>query len=137
MGDYKVECKMVERYQTVVGDRRGHMVVCDLPPEKGGYDQATSAVELAAMALADCIVTIYLVKAMGAKVKIEKCEMKGTASMPEGAPTITAFKGQMTVVSPAEKDVLDGLLEETLKVCPVGLIFKQAGVSVEVKLRKK
>ncbi|MHA1339293.1 MAG: OsmC family protein [Promethearchaeota archaeon] len=137
MGDFKIETKLVERYQTVVGDGRGHMIVCDLPPEKGGYDQATSAVELAAMALADCILTIFLVKAMGAKVTIDKANLKGKASMPEGAPTITSFEGRLVVTSPADEETLQKLLDETLLMCPVGILFKKAGCAVNIKLRKK
>lgn len=137
MGEFKVECKLVERYQTVVGDGRGHMIACDLPPVKGGYDQGTSAVELAVLALADCILTIFAVKAMGAKVAIEKAYIKGKADMPEGAPTIKSFSGRLTVTSPADEATLQKLLDETLSMCPVGVLFREANCAINMTLRKK
>lgn len=135
MADIKVECKLIERYQTVVGDTRGHMIVCDLPPEKGGYDQATSAIELAAMALGDCIVTIFALKAMGARIRLEDVKLTATAFRPEGAPTITAVKGRMVVISSASEEDIKRAFDETLATCPVGILFKEAGCPIEISLK--
>lgn len=126
MGEFKAEASLIQRYQTMVTDTRGHGMVCDLPPVKGGYDQGTSAVELMVMALADCIITIYAVKAMGEKVELKHLSIKMKAEMPDGAPTITAFEAKVTVRSPAGEEVCQKLLDATLAACPVGVLCSKA-----------
>ncbi|MBN2157686.1 MAG: OsmC family protein [Candidatus Lokiarchaeota archaeon] len=136
MGEFKTEATLVKRYQTVVTDTRGHGMVCDLPPEKGGYDQGTSAVELMVMALADCIITIYAVKAMGEKIDLKHLSIKMKANMPDGAPTIESFSATVTVKSPASEEACQKLLDETLKACPVGVLCSKA-CTMDIQLRYK
>jgi len=136
MGEFKAEATLIKRYQTFVTDTRGHGMVCDLPPAKGGYDQGTSAVELMVMALPDCIITIYAVKAMGEKVDIKHLSIKMKANMPEGKPTITDFTATVTVKSPAGEETCRKLLDATLAACPVGVLCSKA-CDVDVKLRFK
>ncbi len=126
MGEFKAEAILIKRYQTMVTDTRGHGIVCDLPPAKGGYDQGTSAVELLVMSLIDCILTIYSVKAMAAKVDLKHLSGKIKANMPEGSLTITDFSASVTVKSPAGEEACQKLLDETLKVCPVGVLCEKA-----------
>ena len=126
MGEFKAEATLIKRYQTMATDTRGHGMILDLPPVKGGYDQGTSAVELMVMALADCIITIYALKAMGEKVELKHLSIKMKAEMPEGAPTITAFEAKVTVRSPAGEETCKKLLDATLAGCPVGVLCSKA-----------
>ncbi len=136
MGEFKAEAQLIKRYQTFVTDTRGHGMVCDLPPAKGGYDQGTSAVELMVMALADCIITIYALKAMGEKVELKHLSIKMKASMPANEPTITAFEAKVTVRSPAGEAKCQELLDATLAGCPVGVLCSKA-CDMNVTLRFK
>lgn len=136
MGEFKAEAILIKRYQTMVTDTRGHGLVCDLPPAKGGYDQGTSAVELMVMALADCIITIYAVKAMGEKIDLKHLSIKMKANMPEGQPTITDFSASVTVKSPAGEEACQKLLDATLAACPVGVLCSKA-CEVDVNLNFK
>ena len=136
MGEFKAEAQLIKRYQTMATDTRGHGMVLDLPPAKGGYDQGTSAVELMVMALADCIITIYAVKAMAAKVELKHLGIKMKAQMPDGSPTITAFEAKVTVRSPAGEDACKKLLDETLAGCPVGVLCSKA-CDMDITLRYK
>ncbi len=136
MGEFKAEATLIKRYQTMVTDTRGHGMVCDLPPAKGGYDQGTSAVELMVMALADCIITIYALKAMGEKVELKHLSIKMKAMVPEGAPTITAFEAKVTVRSPAGAEKCQELLDKTLAGCPVGVLCAKA-CDMDITLKYK
>jgi hypothetical protein len=59
MPNYKATAKLIDNVRTVVDDSRTHSVVCDLATASGGSDKGSTAVELAVMALADCVVTIF------------------------------------------------------------------------------
>lgn len=49
----------------MITDECGNIIVCDLQLEKNGHDQVINTVELAVVALADCIIKIYVGKVMG------------------------------------------------------------------------
>ena len=66
----KAVAKWVVNICSVVDDSRTHTSVCDLPTAQGGGDTGPTALELAIMALADCVLTIY---ADIAKYSISNC----------------------------------------------------------------
>ncbi|MFW5745666.1 MAG: hypothetical protein ACOC2D_20510, partial [Spirochaetota bacterium] len=59
-------------YQSVVDNGRNQGVVLDLPEAKKGDDVGATALELAAMALAGCISTIWAVVATNSKCGYRK-----------------------------------------------------------------
>ncbi|MDK2463414.1 MAG: osmotically inducible protein C, partial [Candidatus Korarchaeota archaeon] len=61
----RARSKLVEGFRSVIDDGRGHSVVTDLPKDMGGTDTAPTALELAVMALAGCITTIFAMVAKG------------------------------------------------------------------------
>ncbi|MHA1112605.1 MAG: OsmC family protein [Promethearchaeota archaeon] len=135
--EFKAEATLIRRYQSVVTDTRGHAIVCDLPPEKGGYDQGTSALEFIPIALAECILTIFALKAMGEKVKMNDFFVKVKGFRPNGGSTLANFEGTVKIVSPADEATCQRLLDLTLESCPVGILLRKAGCNINIKLKHK
>ena len=132
---FKSTCTLIKKYQSMCTDDRGHGIVLDLPPTKGGYDQGTSAVELAVESLNGCIVTIYSMKALQSKVKIEHMVCKMSAEM--GEETISKVDAVLEIKSDADESKLQDVLEQTLAACPVGVLFRKSGCEINVEIKKK
>lgn len=121
-------------FATVLADDRGHPVTVDLTPEEGGEDRGTSALELCVLSLAGCITTIFALVARRRRLRFEGLSVDLAADRPRGAPTITAVRGTLSVVTAATKEDVATVLALTMRTCPVGVLFEKAGVPVEVLL---
>ncbi|OYT31597.1 MAG: hypothetical protein B6U94_02580 [Thermofilum sp. ex4484_79] len=126
MAVYKVRAKYVEKFRSVVDNTRGHSVVCDLPAKFGGNDTGPTALELAVMALADCILTILALVSSKMKIEIKDIEVTVEAVKPDTAKTITEFNVNVKVVSPAPKEEVEKAIKRTWEICPVGLLLEKA-----------
>jgi putative redox protein len=97
-------------------------------------DSGTSALELSVAALAGCVVTIFLLIARRRGVPIEAASIRLRAERPDGSRTIRSVGGTLSVRSSASASDLSTALRLTLRTCPVGVLFDQAGVPVSVEL---
>jgi len=136
MGLIKTRCKLIENFRSVVDNSRGHSVVLDLPKNLGGDDTGATALELAVMGLAGCIVTIYKLAANKLRVKIDDLIVEVEAEKPDSASTITSLKATIKVRTDADIAVLKRVWEHTERVCPVGIIFKKAGLELKPEIQK-
>lgn len=123
-------------YQSIVDDGRNHGVVLDLPEAKKGDDLGATALELAAMALAGCISTIWAVVANNSNVSYRKMIVELDIDKPDNAPTFTTSKALVKVDSDEDQEKLERILKKTLEACPVGRLFEQAGIETETTLEK-
>lgn len=131
----KSTAKLVEGcFQSIVDDGRRHGIVLDLPEAKEGDDLGPTALELAVMALAGCVTTIWAIVAKNSNVSYHKIIVELDADKPDSEPTITSVKAVVKVESDEEEDKLQRCLDKTLKACPVGQLYEKAGVAVETKL---
>jgi putative redox protein len=119
-------------FRTELTDDRGHRVTVDLPLDEEGSDSGTSALELSVLALAGCIVTIFLMIARRRRVPIEALSVDLEGHRPDGARTIERVDGHVTIETTAVPNEVDTVLRLTLRTCPVGVLFEQAGIPVEV-----
>lgn len=126
--------RWVRDHLSVVDNGREHAVVLDLPPGKNGSDLGATALELSLMALSGCLSTIYTVVAARMRLSLESLEVVLDAEKPEDAPAITRVQGTIQVTSSEEEKKLQRCLELTLDGCPVGKMFQQAGVELELEL---
>jgi len=108
--------------------------VLDLPEAKEGDDLGPTALELAVMALAGCVTTIWAIVAKNSNVSYHKITVELDADKPDSEPTITSVKAVVKVESDDDEDKLQRCLDKTLKACPVGQLYEKAGVAVETKL---
>ncbi len=130
----RARSKLVEGFRSVIDDGRGHSVVTDLPTDMGGSDTAPTALELAVMALAGCITTIFAMVAKGKGVSFEDMEVVVEAEKPKGEHTITSGQIKGFVVSREPEERVRKIWEDTLKICPVGVLFKRACVEFDTEL---
>lgn len=121
-------------YQSVVDDGRNHGIVLDLPEAKKGDDVGPTALELAAMALAGCISTIWAVVAHNSKVTYRKIVVEMELEKPDGSPTFTSSRAHVKVDSDETQETLERILEKTKQACPVGRLFEQAGIETPTTL---
>lgn len=137
MAEIVVRSKLVEGFRSVVDNSRGHSIVLDLPKEKEGADTGATALELVVMALAGCISTIYALIAKKMRIKIDDLEVLVKAEHPQGELTVTKAEVNIRVKSKAPIEVLNKIMNLTMKNCPVGVLFSKAGVELKINLEKQ
>lgn len=131
----KSRAKWIENYKSIVDNGRNFSMVMDLPEDSDGDDMGPTALEVSLMGLAGCISTIYKVVANKMRLGIAGLTVELDAEKPDDADTITSIVATVKVDSSEEPfDKLKKCLDQTLKTCPVGLIFEGAGVNVNTKL---
>ena len=123
-------------YQSIVDNGRHHGLVLDLPEAKSGDDLGATALELAGMALAGCISTIWAVVATNSGVSYRKIIVEVDLEKGDKDPTFTGGSGVVKVDSDESEDKLQRTLDKTIKACPVGKLFEQAGIETPMKLEK-
>jgi putative redox protein len=119
-------------FRTVLEDGRTHTVTVDLPRDEGGESSGPSALELAVLSLAGCITTIFALVARRRRLAFSGMSIALEAERPEGAPTIARVRGTFRLRTDATVEEVGTTLRLTLRTCPVGVIFHQAGIPVEV-----
>ncbi|MFW5807999.1 MAG: OsmC family protein [Spirochaetota bacterium] len=127
----KSTARWVQNYQSVVDNGRNHAVVTDLPKGKNGEDMGATALELAVMGLSGCISTIFVLVAGKMHLELSGLVVELEAEQPDGASTITTVNAVVRVRSDADRNKLEKCLEKTLKTCPVGVLYEQAGITIE------
>lgn len=123
-------------FQSVVDNGRHHGIVLDLPEAKAGDDLGPTALELAAMALAGCVSTIWAVVAKNSGVSYRKMIVEMDIQKGDKDPTFTGGSMKVRVDSDEEEDRLKRILDKTLQACPVGKLFEQAGIETPATLEK-
>lgn len=124
------------QYQSVVDNGRNHSMVIDLPEAKGGINSGPTALELCVMSFSGCIGTIFALVAAKMRVGYDKMEVAIQAEQRDNAPTITHVHFELHIHTDAGMQKVEKCLEHTMNTCPVGLLFRQAGVAIthEIKL---
>jgi putative redox protein len=118
--------------RNVVDNGRAHSVVVDLPRDQGGEDLGPTALELALMSLAGCIGTIFAIVAGKRRLSYEslRVELEGE----KGEKTIEKVRGVLKIKTAARREEVETALRLTMEICPVGLIFKKAGMEPEIRV---
>ena len=119
-------------YRTILEDGRTHTVTVDLPRDEGGESAGTSALELAVLSLAGCITTIFALVARRRRLPFSGMSIALEAERPDGSPTIARVRGTFRLRTTATPEEVGTTLRLTLRTCPVGVLFHQAGVPVDV-----
>lgn len=125
--------KWMGNSQVLLNDGRGHETICDLPSAE---NIGPTALELSVMSYAGCIVTIFKIIAEKRHITFESLEVEVVADKPDGSKTIESIEFITKVKSDAEHKDLEKVLELTCLTCPVGVLFKQAGVEPVCQLVK-
>lgn len=121
---------------SIITNNRGHEVTIDLPEEKGGENLGATALELCLMSYSGCVNTIFNIVAKKMRIEFTALEVDTTGSQKDGAPTFTDVEVELRIDSEASDEKIKRCLEQTLKMCPVGVLFHQAGVNTTYKIEK-
>lgn len=124
------------KFQSVVDNGRNHSMVIDLPEEKGGSNSGPTALEMCVMSFSGCVGTIFAMVAEKMRLKFEKMEVELIAEQNHSAATITDVHFTLSIQTSEDRQKIEKCLEHTINTCPVGVLFKQAGVSItnEIKI---
>ncbi|MEM2935771.1 MAG: OsmC family protein [Candidatus Bathyarchaeia archaeon] len=126
--------KLIEELRITVDDGRAHSVCLDLPKEMV-TDMGPTALELGVMSFSGCVATIFALMAKKMRVPISDLEVNVKAEKPEDARTVTKADFDIIVKSSESEEKINRVWERTRANCPVGVLFEQAGVQVNYKLK--
>ena len=132
----KVTTTWTQGTAAVITDNRGHEIISDIPEEKGGQDLGTSAFELCLMSYSACVSTIFNIMAKKMRIDFTALEVDATGLQKNDAPTFTDVEVELRIESDASDKKIESCLQNTLKTCPVGILFKQAGVNTTYKVMR-
>ncbi|MDQ1772830.1 hypothetical protein GQR60_05465 [Labilibaculum sp. A4] len=121
---------------STVTNNRGHEVILDLPQAKDGLNLGATALELCLMSYSGCVNTIFNVVAKKMRIEFTGLDVDTTGSLKDGAPTFTDVEIELRIDSEASNEKIEKCLQQTLKMCPVGVLFHQAGVNTTYKIEK-
>jgi len=121
-------------HEILLEDGRAHSVVVDFPPDGGGTSAGTTPLELSVLSLAGSLTTTFLTLA-----RKRGMEFSGVKLVLEGdlAPSDSGLReihGTLRVRSRADRTEVETTLRSALELCPVGRIFRDAHVPVNVIL---
>lgn len=122
--------KWKQGFESVVDNSRGHEIVMDLPKGKNGTDLGATALEICGMSLTGCVGTIFAVMAEKMRIKFSELEIELDAAKTDDDPTITAVSFVLKIKTEATKEKVQKCLDLTLENCPVGVLYRKAGVSI-------
>ena len=123
------------QFQSIVDNGRNHSLVIDLPEAKGGINSGPTALEMCVMSFSGCVGTIFAMVAQKMRLTFEHLEVEVNAEQKNEAPTITDIHFIMNIKTNETKDKIEKCLEHTMNTCPVGVLFKQAGVKITNEIK--
>jgi putative redox protein len=129
--------KLVKDFRIDVDDGRAHAICLDLQPDFGS-DMGPSALELCVMSFAGCYATIAALTAKKMRVTLEDLEVEMEAIKSDKTGTLSEVSLNIMIKAAIPEDRIQQLHKLTVKGCPVGKIFEQAGIktSYSVKIEK-
>jgi putative redox protein len=119
------------QFQSVVDNGRNHSMVIDLPEAKGGSNSGPTALEMCVMSFSGCVGTIFAMVAKKMRLSFDKMEVEVNAEQNNEAPTITDIHFVIFIRTAESKEKIQKCLDVTMNTCPVGVLFRQAGVNLK------
>jgi putative redox protein len=123
------------KFQSVVDNGRNHSLVIDLPESKGGINSGPTALEICVMSFSGCVGTIFAMVAEKMRLAFDKMEVEVNADQRDNAPTITHISFVLSIRTEESIDRIRKCLDHTMNTCPVGLLFRQAGVDMKSEIK--
>ena len=122
--------KWKKNFESVVNNNRGHEIVMDLPIAKDGTDLGATALEICGMSLTGCVGTIFAVMAAKMRVEFTQLEIELDAAKTDDDATFTSVSYVFKIKTEATKEKVKKCLDLTFENCPVGVLYRNAGVSI-------
>jgi len=135
MGKLLSKAILVQDFEIVLDNQRGHSTVAD-QPLGGSPGFGPTPLELCVMSHAGCYATICALVAKKLRLQLHGLEVKVEAVKAEDTGTIAEDTFSILLKTDAPEDKIRKLHELTLKNCPVGKIFEAAGVRLNYSLAR-
>ena len=113
-------------------DGRGHSYLIDVTRQEGGQDRGTSGFELGLLSLAGCINAVFALVAKRRRLLFDEMRTELVGDRPHKAPTYTADHGVFRIRTKAPREEVETALALTVRICPIGALFEQAKIPVDV-----
>ncbi|MHA1839822.1 MAG: OsmC family protein [Candidatus Ranarchaeia archaeon] len=124
----------IKKRQLVCDNGRESAIILDLQAAKGGDNQGPTPYELLGMALSGCVAITYASIAQNSNVAFDELYAEIETFTPENEKMFTRVDVTVHIKSGANQDRLKRILEKTMAVCPVGYIYKKAGIKINETL---
>ena len=116
---------------SLVDNGRDHSIGLDLPVDKGGGNKGPTALELMLMGLAGCITTIFAKYAKRNELEFSEINCHLVSHEESGRSTFSKVTGNAEIKT-ENKELAKKTWIQTLRTCPVGLIFKEAHIEIDL-----
>jgi len=130
----KITSKLINGLQSEIDNGRGHKIISDVPESYGGNDLGPTSLEITSMGLGGCITSIFMMLAKKMRLKIKKVEAELEIEKLKTSPTITSVFILVKVKSDESLELVEKCLNLTMKTCPVGILFEDAGIPIDYDL---
>ena len=121
-------------HEILLEDGRAHSVVVDHPPEGGGTSAGTTSLELSVLSLAGSVTSAFvtLARKRGIDFSGVKLVLEGEVVATDSSPR--EIHGTLRVRSRTDRSEVEATLRAALELAPVGRVFRDAQVPVNVIL---
>src|SRR5208282_1077384 len=119
-------------HEILLEDGRTHSVVVDLSPDEGGTSVGTTPLELTVLALAGSLASTFVAFARKRHLDFSGLTLVLEGDPPSPAGVIGGVHGTLRLRSRADRGDVDTTLRAALELCPVGRLFREAKVAVNV-----
>jgi putative redox protein len=126
--------QIIEGFEIALDNGRSHSTVADQPTATTPGLGATP-LELCVMSHAGCYATIAALTAQKMRLPLLGCDVKVEAIKSQETGTIAQENFDIIFTMDAAEDRIPRLHEVTLKNCPVGVLFEQAGVKINYNIK--
>jgi putative redox protein len=121
---------------SIITNNRGHETITDLPEAKGGQDLGATAFELCLMSYSGCVNTIFNIVSKKMRFEFSVLEVDTIGFQKDDAPTFTDVEIEVRIDTEASDKKIESCLQKAIQMCPVGVLFHQAGVNTTYKIMR-
>ncbi|MGP8158463.1 MAG: OsmC family protein [Thermoplasmata archaeon] len=119
-------------HEILLKDGRTHSVLVDLSPDEGGTSAGTTPLELSLLALAGSLASTFVTLARKRHLDFSGLTVVLEGDAPSPTAVIGGVHGSLRLRSRADRNDVEATLRASLDLCPVGRIFREARVPVNV-----
>jgi uncharacterized OsmC-like protein len=119
-------------HEILLEDGRTHSVVVDLSPDEGGTSAGTTPLELSLLALAGSLASTFVALARKRRLDFSGLTLVLESDASSPSAVMGGVHGTLRLRSRADRSDVDATLRTAAELCPVGRIFRDANVPVNV-----
>jgi putative redox protein len=134
LGKLHARARTIQGFEIILDNGRSQSTIVDQPTETSP-GLGPTPLELCVMSHVGCYATICVLAARKMRLPLRGCEVKAEATKSEETGTISEESFEITFKLDAPQDRVQRLHELTLKTCPVGILFENAGVKITYNLK--